>query len=88
MYQKSFKKQPVCLEKKEDIESMAVIYKIDEEIIELYSRDDATGKIFRETVPAIPELPKMLNTDKNKSHTNLSSTMQHRKAVGESNGER
>lgn len=85
---KELQKATSMLRKKEDIESMAVIYKIDEEIIELYSRDDATGKIFRETVPAIPELPKMLNTDKNKSHTNLSSTMQHRKAVGESNGER
>lgn len=76
--------EPLCVSKelqkaaqitaeKGSIDTMGVIYKIDKNIIELYNRDESTGKIFKEVVavqnnpvkPALPSKNIKEVTDKN-----------------------
>ena len=86
---KELQKATNMLRRKENIEAMALIYKMDEEIIELYNKDESTGKIFKETVPAISVISIVPDVKDNKNKTGTVSTTNHKKVVGDdSNGER
>lgn len=54
---KELQKAAKITEGKGSIDTMGVIYKLDESIIELYNRDEATGQIFKEIVAATPINP-------------------------------
>lgn len=81
---KELQKAANITKNKGSIDTMAVIYKLDEGIIELYNRDEETGKILRETIPAIPTEP---SNHKKMTIKNISlSKPKNKNAVGESDG--